>query len=220
MRLALRQTISESRPTAPGSLIHVLILSPSRSVTVGVDLGSGAFVRMVHEAPKDSQNAPRYGDVAVGRLSSQDDGFALPNEDVFLGQPLKTVGHMRPRQLEKTLQPLHHPDGKPLFGCEGPALPMWSVNTVPAIALIEPKTDLAVTMTESGAAVRFGWRGYTYQMPLEDRRVLRRLDWLPNSPVGGRALAEVIGFFPNRLLLGLSEPVNGYCYKTAVALLR
>jgi hypothetical protein len=99
-------------------------------------------------------------------------------------------------------------------------LPMWSVNTVPAISLLEPQSDVAITMTQTGAAVQFGWRGYTYQLPVEDRRVLRRLDWLPNSPVRGRALAEVIGFFPSRLLLGLSEPTNGYCYKTAVALLR
>jgi hypothetical protein len=223
MRLALRPAIGEARPIQPGSAMHVLVLCPSRHQTVVVDLGSGSFVRMTHDAPRDSRSAPRYGDVAVGRLSGDvdlADPLTLPTADAPLAYPLKKVGQMKPRQIEKTLLPLVHPVGKPLFGCEGPALPMWSVGSVPAISLVEPETDVTVTMTTAGLCVRFGWRGYNYQMPLEDRRVLRRLDWLPNSPVKGRALAEVIGFFPSRMLLGLGEPINGYCYKTAVALLR
>jgi hypothetical protein len=220
MRLAIRPPRGEALPVEPGSSVHVLVLAPSRTVTVGVDLGSGAFVRMMHEPPAEPKLAPRYGDVALGRVGTPSDTEVRPTEHINLMTPLRTVGRMKSRQIEKTLTPLVHPTGKPLFGCEGPALPMWSLGTVPVVGLIESESDLAVTVTNQGVAVRFGWRGYTYQLPLEDRRILRRLDWLPNSPVKGRALAEVVGFFPSRLLLGLSEPVNGYCYKTALAFLR
>jgi hypothetical protein len=220
MRLAMRPPRGEALPVVPGSAVHVLVLAPSRTLTVGVDLGSGAFVRMTHEPPKESNLAPRYGDVATGRMGVAADNEVRPTEHVSLLNPLRTVGRMKPRQIEKVLAPLVHPVGKPLFGCEGPALPMWSVGSIPVLGLIEPESDLAITVTDRGVAVRFGWRGYTYQLPVEDRRILRRLDWLPKSPVAGRALAEVVGFYPSRVLLGLSEPVNGYCYKTALALLR
>jgi hypothetical protein len=223
MRSALKPPRLEARSSTPGATLHVLVLAPSRELTYGVDLGSGAFVKMHHERPYRTEEAPRYGDVAVGQLAATDANppEALPAEDVVLQSPLRTVGRMKPRHIEKTLQPLHHLSGRPLFGCEGPALPMWSVGrTTNGVTLVEPESDLAVTVTERGTTVRFRWRNHTYQLPLEDHRVNRRLDWLPDSPATGRALARVIGFFPSRVLLSLTEPVNGYCYKTAVALLR
>jgi hypothetical protein len=202
--------------------MHVLVLAPSQHLTYGVDLGSGAFVRMHHDVPAHRELAPRYGDVALGRIGLDPDADgAQPPEDTVLHAPLRRVGHMSPRQIDKTLVPLQHRSGRPLFGCEGPALPMWAVgSTTSAVSLVEPESDLAVTVTDRGTTVRFRWRAYTYQLPVNDARVNKRLDWLPDSPVAGRPLARVMGFYPRRLLLSLSEPMNGYCYKTAVALLR
>jgi hypothetical protein len=223
MRSALKPPRGEARPNVPGAAMHVLVLAPSQRLTYGVDLGSGAFVRMHHAAPTHRDTAPRYGDVAIGQIGEDPDAAAgaQPSEDTMLQVPLRRVGHMTPRQIDKTLAPLHHRTGRPLFGCEGPALPMWAVDqTTSGVSLIEPESDLAVTVTDQGTAVRFRWRAYTYQLPVDDSRVNKRLDWLPDSPVGGRALAHVMGFYPRRLLLALSEPSNGYCYKTAVALLR
>ena len=223
MRSALKPPRGEARPNIPGAAMHVLVLAPSKHLTYGVDLGSGAFVRMHHDQPTRSHDAPRYGDVAIGQLGVDPDAAVgtRPAEDVLLQAPLRRVGLMKQRQIDKTLVPLQHRTGRPLFGCEGPALPMWGVDsTTCAVSLVEPESDLAITVAQQGTTVRFRWRQYTYQLPVNDARVNRRLDWLPDSPVTGRPLAQVMGFYPRRLLLALSEPDNGYCYKTAVALLR
>jgi hypothetical protein len=220
MRVALRPTWSEARPTASGSAMHLLVLCPSRNLTYGVDLASGAFLRIHHPAPIELAKAPRQYDVATTRVA--DDGSLVLSspEDLVASNSPRTVGHMRPRQVERILSLLHHPEGQPLFGGEGPSVPLWSLDNRPSVSLVQPNSDLAVRATEQGLMAQFRWRGYTYSLPVEDRRLLSRMDWFPENPVQGRALAEVLGFFPSRLLLSLSEPVNGYCYKQAVGLLR
>jgi hypothetical protein len=221
MRLGLRDPISETRVDTPGTLLHVLMLAPSRQVSIGVDLASRSFVRLFHPHPTDVRTAPRFGDVAVGRvgLAAEDAHMDSP-EVVQMSTPLQAVGKMKPRQIERLLEPLQQQPGTPLFGCEGPAIPMWALPTTSSITLIEPQHDISLQTGSSGVTASFRWRGYTYRLPVEDRRVLARLDWLPPQPVQGRPLAELIGFFPSRLLIGLTAPQHGYCYKAVSALMR
>jgi hypothetical protein len=197
-------------------------------MTIGVDLASTAFVRLHHPEPRSHASAPRFGDVAVGRVDAANEdrsfndpvpGLVTAPDSVHLGASMKTVGRMRNRQLDRLLSPLQLPAGSPLFGCEGPAIPMWALASTPSVSLVEPEDDISIVTGRAGVVARFRWRGYTYELPIDDRRLLARLDWLPEQPVKGRSLAELIGFFPSRALLALGEPQQGYCYKSVAALL-
>lgn len=203
--------------------MHVLVLAPSPHHTVGVDLASGAFVRMDHPAPAGIalQTAPRWFDVAVGRVGERDsrDGLVSHRESVTLDRPLNKVGRMSERKADRFLRALHHIPGSSILGSEGPALPMWAIGTTPGVAIVRPEGRLFLDVNESGVWAIFGWKRHTHRVRIEDRRVLARLDWFPSNPVLADNLGPTLGFVPKRLLVCYGEPVNGYCYKTAVSLL-
>ena len=222
----MRSTLAR-RTSVPGSVIHVLVLAPLRAATVGVDLASGAFVRMSHSPPTprhDQRPAPplRAFDVAASRVAHMDE-LDLPPEHpevLMVANAPQRVGRMSHRQADRYLRPLIQPRHLPLLGFRGPSTPFWTIDKDrPSVTLVVPETEPAVAMRPNGVRCSFRWHGHIHDVPVEDARVLRRLDWFPENPVRGEALASVIGFRPGRLLLTLSGPVGGHCYKVASGLL-
>ena len=63
------------------------------------------------------------------------------------------------------------------------------------------------------------WNGLPQNVRFEDPTLMARLDWLPHNRLRGRALDSVLGFTPQRLVLTLSRPIAGHCYKVAAAAL-
>ncbi len=203
--------------------MHVLVLAPSPTRTLGVDLASGAFVRMDHPAPRGERvkTAPREFDVAVARVGTRPENeTAIHRESVVLDQPLSTVGRMSKRKVERILRPLQHVPGSSLLGCEGPAVPMWDLETLPGVAIVRPEGDMFIDVNENGVWAMFNWKRHTHRVRVEDRRLFSRLDWFPETPVAANKLGPALGFVPRRLVLSFTDPVNGYCYKAVSALLR
>ena len=56
-------------------------------------------------------------------------------------------------------------------------------------------------------------------LPVEDARLLRQLDWLPSGRITLRDCAPALGFRPTRMTVALSRPHHGYCYKVVAAFL-
>jgi hypothetical protein len=218
----MRVATQRPRTETPGTAMHVLVLSPSPTRTIGVDLASGAFVRMDHPAPQGDRAklAPRWRDVAIGRVGEgMHADLPTPREAVALQHPLRTVGKMSTRKTDRILRPLQHNPGRALLGCEGPAIPIWALGTTPAVTIVEPDGGLYLDVGATGVWAMFGWKGYTHRVRVEDRRVMARLDWFPPTPVSASGLGTTLGFIPRRMLMTYTDPIQGYCYKTVTALL-
>ena len=218
----MRSALARQRTSTPGSVIHVLVLAPRRATTVGVDLASGAFVRLSHSDQPDSARPLRPHDVAACRVALVDE-LDLPREHpeaVVVASAPQRVGRMHSRQIDRYLRGLVQPRHLPVLGFCGPSTPFWTIDKDrPSVALVVPENEPAIAMRSNGVRCSFRWHGHTHDVPVDDPRVLRRLDWFPHNPVRGDALATVLGFRPARLLLTLSTPINGHCYKVVSSLL-
>jgi len=67
--------------------------------------------------------------------------------------------------------------------------------------------------------VRFGWDRDDVWLPVEDRHAARALDAARRERLSGKALATALGFEPQYLLVTVSPPRDGHCYKVCAAVL-
>jgi hypothetical protein len=56
-------------------------------------------------------------------------------------------------------------------------------------------------------------------LPVEDRRAMAALWASRRDRLSGKALASALGFRPHFLLVSVSRPRDGHCYKTVAAIL-
>jgi hypothetical protein len=179
----------------------MLVLVPSPSECIGIDLSSGALVRAV--VPAGSGLMPY--DVASAPMAEA--GFPdelAPPETIELATPAKRVGRLTGRRAERYLRPLLHPRRTPLLGFSGPAVPYWSLcRDRPTVSIVEPRVGPDVWLSERGLRCRFAWHGHVHDLPLDARpRSTSRLQ------AGGL-----------RLVVALGPPRDGYCYKSVAGIL-
>ncbi len=205
------------RTLVPHAELDLLVLTASRRTCVGVDLASGTLLR-THQ-PVAGEQLERF-DVVHGWVSeSQQDRPDQP-ESIDLAASLTVTGQMLPRRAERFLRPILHPNNQPILGAQGPSVPCWTLDgNRPSVAVVLPQSDISVTVSHKGVTAHFVWNQHWVEAPLEDPAVLARLDWLPDSPLSGRKLAEAIGFRPGKLVMALSRPRHGHCYRVVAGLL-
>jgi hypothetical protein len=211
------------RTAVPGAELDILALAVGRRACVGVDLASGAFVRCHQPAdPSGATLAPF--DVGRGRISERDHSVAAvaheQPESVVLDAPLERVGALRVRRAERYLRPLLHPRNRPILGLPAPAAPFWTLGgDRPSVALVEPERPPVVVLSERGMRCWFPWQGRLLDLPLDERRLLGRLEWTTGSRLAGPYLTHLLGYTPARVVVALSHPVEGHCYKVAAGFL-
>lgn len=217
----MRSVLVPQRTTVPGAELFVLALAVGRRACVGVDLDSGAFVR-VHQPGGAATHVASAGDglrpldVARGRIADREYPAHEQPESVVVDGALERVGALRGRRAERYLRPLLHPRNRPILGLFAPAVPFWTLQgDRPSVALVEPEGAPAVVLAEDGMRCRFPWQGRVLDLPLDDHRLLGRLEWTSGSRLAGPYLAHVLGFDPERIVVALSNPVAGHCYKVA-----
>jgi hypothetical protein len=66
---------------------------------------------------------------------------------------------------------------------------------------------------------RFGWPRSDNWLPMEDRRAIAALERAHRDRLSGKDLDSALGFRPHFLVVVLSRPRDGHCYKTVAALL-
>lgn len=140
--------------------------------------------------------------IVGGRLAGSSDGDdavdPIRPESIRLTSAPQRVGRMSRRQAERKLRPLLHPDRENLLGFAGAAVPYWTLTGERAsVAVVAPAERPAVVGTEC----RFRWRNTPHVLPV-----------LPT------ALATCPPR-PRRLLVALSPPRAGHCYKVVAGLL-
>jgi hypothetical protein len=223
-RLARRSARRKERvPTAGGSTLHLLVLSSTREDTTVVDLATRTVMRV--RVPWPPEHDPDIGTFDVVEVTLADDperdDLAQPEATTVADLP-RHVGTLRGRRLRKLLERLvASPDG-PLLGFPGPSAPYWEFRGFrPSVALIEPtrKPQLIRRQADGTTWVRFGWDREDVWLPVEDRNAARALDAARRERLSGKSLASALGFEPQYLLVTVSPPRDGHCYKVCAAVL-
>jgi hypothetical protein len=223
-RLARRSARRKERvPTAGGSTLHLLVLSSTREDTTVVDLATRTVMRV--RVPWPPEHDPDIGTFDVVEVTLADDperdDLAQPEATTVADLP-RHVGTLRGRRLRKLLERLvASPDG-PLLGFPGPSAPYWEFRGFrPSVALIEQtrKPQLIRRQADGTTWVRFGWDREDVWLPVEDRNAARALDAARRERLSGKSLASALGFEPQYLLVTVSPPRDGHCYKVCAAVL-
>jgi hypothetical protein len=213
----------ERVPTAGGSTLHLLVLSSTKEDTTVVDLATRTVIRVRVPWPEGHEPDISTFDVVEVTLADdpERDDLAQPEATTVADLP-RHVGTLRGRHLRKLLRRLvASPDG-PLLGFPGPSAPYWEFRGFrPSVALIEPtrRPQLIRRQADGSTWVRFGWDREDVWLPVEDRNAARALDAARRERLSGKSLATALGFEPQYLLVTVSPPRDGHCYKVCAAVL-
>jgi hypothetical protein len=210
-------TVLRQRVAEEGAQLELLVLATGAGGSIGVDVASGAFVRAHHPVP--AGRALRPFTVARGQLAAAEMDDAAQPERAELTGPLRPTGRIHPRRADRWLRPLLHPPRPPLLGLTGNAIPFWTLQgDRPSVTLIEPE-EVGIARGSGGYVCRFVWMGVFHELFLHDGRLVAALGRRQVQRCGGRQLHALLGHAPERLLVALTAPMQGYCYKAVMAVL-
>jgi len=206
-----------------GSQLSLLVLACSEDDTTAIDLASGALIRVRVPWPVGHDPDLAAFDLVEATLAEdpETDDLAAPEAATAAALP-RHVGTMRPRKARRLLQALTaSPDG-PLLGFPGASAPYWEFRGQrPSAALIVPSRgpQFIRRAREGSTWVRFGWDRDDVWLPVESADATRALDAARRDRLSGKALATALGFRPYYLLVTLTQPRDGHCYKVCTAVL-
>ncbi|MEO7837319.1 MAG: hypothetical protein ABIS21_06730 [Acidimicrobiales bacterium] len=186
------------RTSLVGADVRLLVLAAGRQWCAAIDLGSGGLVSASWAGPS-SAALPRLSIVA-SQLADDGDGGGDPMrpEAMVLAAAPSCVGRMSRRRAERWLRPLLHPMGEHLLGSAGLAVPYWTITGERAsVAVVAPRTRPVL----AGGTCRFQWRNTAHSLPVLPAALT---DCPPR---------------PRWLLVALSPPRAGHCYKVVAGLL-
>ncbi len=206
-----------------GAALTLLVLSCHPDDTIGIDLASGALVRVRVEWPEEHGPDLVPFDVVEAQLAEEPerDDLAQPEAVTAKGLP-RHLGTLHGRRVRHLLRPLTAPVEEHVLGFPGASAPYWEFRGFrPSLALIEPGKGpvLFRRRGDRTAWVRFGWGRSDNWLPVEDPRSERALDVARRDRLHGRDLASALGFKPHYVVAAVSTPRDGHCYKTVRALL-
>jgi hypothetical protein len=223
-RLVRRSARRKERiPTAGGSTLHLLVLSSTLEDTTVVDLATRTVMRIRVPWPENYEPDIGTFDVVEVTLAPdpERDDLAQPEATTVDDLP-RHVGTLRGRHVRKLLRRLvAKPDG-PLLGFPGASAPYWEFRGFrPSVAIIEPtRSPQLIRRSADGSTwVRFGWDREDVWLPVEDRKAARALDAARRERLSGKSLTAALGFEPQYLLVTVSPPRDGHCYKVCAAVL-
>jgi hypothetical protein len=208
---------------AGGTSLTLLVLSCHPEDTTGVDLASGALVRVRVAWPE--QHGPDLSpfDVVEAQLAEEPerDDLAQPEAVTAVGLP-RHLGTLHGRRVRHLLHPLAAPMEEHVLGFPGASAPYWEFRGFrPSLALVVPTKGpvLFRRIADRSTWVRFGWGRSDNWIPVEDERAERALDVARRDRLHGKDLAAALGFKPHYLVASISTPRDGHCYKTVRGLL-
>ncbi len=218
---ALRR--SERIDVSGGTALVLLVLACHREDTTAIDLASGTLVRARVPWPDDHTPDLDAFDVVEARLAEEPerDDLAQPEAVTTDGLP-RHVGTLHGRRVRKLLHRLATPVEPHVLGFPGASAPYWEFHGFrPSLALVVPTKGPVLFRREGDRSVwvRFGWGRSDNWLPVEDRRAVRALDVARRDRIQGKDLTSALGYKPYYLVVSLSSPRDGHCYKTVRALL-
>src|SRR6202453_1162352 len=217
--LKARSTIE----VAGGAALTMLVLSCHVEDTTGVDLASGALVRVRGDWPTDHEPDLSPCDVGGTRVADEPERDALAQPEAVTADGLpRHLGTLHGRRVRQLLHQLAAPVEEHVLGFPGASAPYWEFRGFrPSLALVVPTKGpvLFRRIQDRSTWVRFGWGRSDNWLPVEDPRADRALDVARRDRLQGKDLAAAMGFKPHYLVASVSTPRDGHCYKTVRALL-
>jgi hypothetical protein len=208
---------------AGGTALTLLVLACHLEDTTGIDLASGALVRVRVAWPEDHGPDLAPFDVVRAQLADEPerDDLAQPEAVTAVGLP-RHLGTLHGRRVRQLLHQLAAPVEDHVLGFPGASAPYWEFRGFrPSLALVVPSKGpvLFRRVEDRSVWVRFGWGRSDNWLPVEDPGAERALDVARRDRLSGKDLAVAMGFKPHYLVASISTPRDGHCYKTVRALL-
>ncbi len=206
-----------------GTSLTLLVLACQSEDTTAADLASGALVRVRVGWPEDHQPDLQPFDVTEVTLADEPerDDLAQPEAVTANGLP-RHLGTLHGRRVRRLLAQLVAPIDDYVLGFPGASAPYWEFRgSRPSLALVTPTRGpmLFRRIEDRSIWVRFGWGRSDNWLPVEDLQAARALDAARRDRLGGKDLASALGFKPHYLVVSVTAPREGHCYKTVRALL-
>ena len=199
-----------------------MVLASGPEDTTAVDVETHTVVRLRVPWNGSEPDLSPF-DVVDARWAAdpQRDDLAQP-EALSVESVPEVVGRLRRRRARRVLKALVAPPEQNLLGFPGSAWPYWEFNGMrPSVAVVVPSRGPLLFRRRSDDSVwaRFGWPRSDNWLPVEDRRALAALWASRRDRLSGKDLAGALGFRPHFVVVTLSRPRDGHCYKTVAALL-
>ena len=206
-----------------GTALTLVVLACHAEDTTGVDLASGTLVRVRVTWPEDHGPDLAPFDVVEAQLAEEPerDDLAQPEAVTATGLP-RHLGTLHGRPVRKLLHQLVAPVEEHVLGFPGASAPYWEFRGFrPSLALVVPSKGpvLFRRIEDRSTWIRFGWGRSDNWLPVEDLGADRALDVTRRDRLMGKDLAAALGFKPHYVLVSVSTPRDGHCYKTVRALL-
>lgn len=206
-----------------GTELVMLVMACHPEDTVGLDLASGALIRVRVPWPQGRGPDLEPFDVVEVALAAEPerDDLAQPEAVTANGLP-RHLGNLRGRRVRRALRLLVAPVEDHILGFPGATAPYWEFRGFrPSLALVVPAKGpvLFRRLGDRSIWVRFGWGRSDNWLPVEDPRCDRLLHVARRDRLAGKDLATALGYKPHYLLAALSVPRDGHCYKTVRAIL-
>lgn len=227
LRPASRQVQLSSAPQrppgpvdGPGSVARLLVLAAVGDECAAAELSTGAFVRARWGAWGEMP-VKVYDVVECEGAAREELPDPVRPETVHLASPPRLVGRLPRRKVRRFLDRIVSPGDQPLLGFPGPSTPYWAMTGIdPSLALV--KVDGGLTLmrdSESDIRARFRSSSTTHVLPVADPRLAELMAACGDSYLHGRSLEEALGQRPGYVLVAVSPPRAGHCYKVLAAVL-
>jgi len=202
-----------------GARLTLMVLVDGPEGAACVDLGSGALVRT--DLPRPERGGWRPFETVQVALADDPDGpDPTQPEAVVVGPGPTRTGRLRGRRARRILGPLLLPAGEQPLGFAASALPYWAVaGDRPSVALVRPDRGPAVARRHGEVVCRFGSGRMETELPVADPHALAAVARAPELRLAGTMLARALGHRPEYLVVMLSRPHQGRCYRVVAGLL-
>jgi hypothetical protein len=114
------------------------------------------------------------------------------------------------------------PEESPLLGFPGTSAPYWEFHGMrPSVALVVPRRGPVLFRRRADGTVwaRFSAARSDNWLPVEDRRAMAALWASRRDRLSGKDLSTALSFRPHFIVVSVSRPRDGHCYKTVTAIL-
>jgi hypothetical protein len=200
-----------------------LVLATYFEESLGIDLASGAFVRIVGMPPPGTPRTGAYRavEISVGRNDEPFDP-TRPELVVADGAP-KTLGEVQGRRVRRLFAQLEARDhlGATVVSTRGPSIAYVDLDgNTPSMALIRARAaglEAAVVGQSVLLGVSFG--GVRQRLPVYDPRVIQAASRAAPRRLVGAGLVRELGYEPSHVLVGLGDVDQGHVRKVVFALL-
>ncbi len=219
-----RRRIKALVKAAPGLELAALLASGDDGI-IGIDLKRNDLIR-IRPQPGTTQLTTQASIQPFDILVAQRSRVVEPEDPAMPEAFTATIdaepaGRLSGGVARSLLSDLSVACAHDVLGFPGWSLPYWQLDGMrPSIALVVPKDGPVLCRRDKGSTwVRFRGDGGELMLPAAGSDLIAALESSDGDTLGGKPLAQALGFRPHFMLIALSSPRDGHCYKTVAALL-